>query len=560
MMTTTQDNHFIIKNNKLLTICLIFLFIASVGFYLYKGLRHPEMILDDAYFFIRYADNFIAGLGHAWNSDGVQVYGSTSLLHFVVVVCLRWCLPFQEYVILQLSSSMMGFAAIFLMIIICANYTKWWIFHKNYLFWTAILTPLFLLNDVFVFHMLSGMDTMLGVFCNALLILFTLRLLSRWRTIDFVLLIVSAYITYLARPDNIIYAVLFPLLAVSILGNLSSKRALVIKFIIIAAVILAADLLAKNIIFGDPLPLSFYVKQSGFYESYAGTYRWNPILFIVQFISMALPFLIILLLFCKKRNMPLLLVFLSPVVLIFLYYFSITQIMGVGARYYLPALPFLVVSSSMVIDSRLIKNPDFLKLTKKRVLILIIIVSPITLLDNAAGLYERYILKSIPLTDITEYAAGCNKPLPQIGYWEAIFEVAKIAEKAPRGTVIALTEHGYISAAAPHVDIIDPLGLHDRYFAHKGFSVEEFFNRQPDFIWFPHPDYTRIVQEILKSEHLWRDYDYYPTAFDYGIAIRKSSKHFDRLMDIISESWQANYGSIQMKDYLAEPLHAVETD
>jgi len=234
--------------------------------------------------------------------------------------------------------------------------------------------------------------------------------------------------------------------------------------------------------------------------------------------------------------------------------------MGGAARYYFPTLPFFAVCSAMIIDSRLENNSGFFTITKRRIMLIVIILLPISLLDNLADYYKRHVIGQITHTKIADYTADFNRPLPEIGYDESIIEIANIAKKAPKGTVITLSEHGYISASAPHVDIIDPLGLHDKYFAHNGFSAKEFFGRQPDFIWFPHPDYTYIVREILKSEALWRDYYYYPTAYDYGIAIRKSSIHFDRIMDIISESWQANYGAIQMKDYLAKPLHIVETD
>jgi len=560
MLTTSENKHLQIKNNKFILTCFIFSLIVSIGFYLFKGLGHPEMVLDDAYFFIRYADNFLAGFGHAWNSDGVQVYGSTSLLHFLVVVCFRWCLPFQDFAILQLSSSIMGFAAIILMVVICSHYTKWQHFHKNYLFWAAILFPLFFLNDIFIIHMLSGMDTMLVLFCNVLLILFTLRLLSRRRTIDLILLILSAFLAYFARPDNAVYVFLFPVMAISLLSDSINKRALVVKFIVCLAVLITIDLIVKTCILGDPLPLSFYAKQSGFYENYAGAGRWNPISLILQFIFAALPFLVIILLLGEKEDIRLLAVFLFPAVIIFLYYFSVTQIMGGAARYYFPTLPFFAVCSVMIIDSRLENNTGFFTITKRRIMLIVIILLPISLLDNLAGYYKRHIIGQITLTKITDYTADFKRPLPEVGYDESIIEIAKIAKKAPKGTIIALSEHGYISASAPHVDIIDPLGLHDKYFAHNGFSAKEFFVRQPDFIWFPHPDYTHIVREILKSKDLWRDYYYYPTAYDYGIAIRKSSLHFDSLMDIISESWQANYGAIQMKDNLAKPLHIIETD
>lgn len=45
---------------------------------------------DDAYMFIRYADNFLSGYGVAWNQDGIQTYGATSILYLFCIAMLRW--------------------------------------------------------------------------------------------------------------------------------------------------------------------------------------------------------------------------------------------------------------------------------------------------------------------------------------------------------------------------------------------------------------------------------------------------------------------------------------
>ena len=39
--------------------------------------------------FIRYANNFLNGHGIAWNPDGEQTYGVTSLTHFAVVTLTK---------------------------------------------------------------------------------------------------------------------------------------------------------------------------------------------------------------------------------------------------------------------------------------------------------------------------------------------------------------------------------------------------------------------------------------------------------------------------------------
>ena len=44
---------------------------------------------DDAYMYLRYADHLLTGQGLAWNPGEGSVYGVTSLLHLVVVGCVK---------------------------------------------------------------------------------------------------------------------------------------------------------------------------------------------------------------------------------------------------------------------------------------------------------------------------------------------------------------------------------------------------------------------------------------------------------------------------------------
>ena len=81
-------------------------------------------------------------------------------------------------------------------------------------------------------------------------------------------------------------------------------------------------------VFGDPMPLAFYVKQAGFYEGYAGASTWNPIDFSLQFLATVIPFIILVLLFAGAGSAPVLMAFFIPVLLTFISLFSSIQIMG----------------------------------------------------------------------------------------------------------------------------------------------------------------------------------------------------------------------------------------
>ena len=64
---------------------------CGVGAFVYIVLNSVPCYFDDAYMFIRYANNLLAGYGHAWNPGGEQTFGSTSLTHLGVVTLLKAC-------------------------------------------------------------------------------------------------------------------------------------------------------------------------------------------------------------------------------------------------------------------------------------------------------------------------------------------------------------------------------------------------------------------------------------------------------------------------------------
>src|SRR5262245_51931133 len=55
-----------------------------------------RLIADDAFFFVRYAYNFVHGGAYAWNSGGPTTFGSTSQLYQLVLTPLVAALPDRE--------------------------------------------------------------------------------------------------------------------------------------------------------------------------------------------------------------------------------------------------------------------------------------------------------------------------------------------------------------------------------------------------------------------------------------------------------------------------------
>jgi len=547
------------RNDRLLRVVSGIVVALCVAACTYIFLNSLPTHFDDAYMFLRYADNLLAGRGHAWNPDGVQVFGSTSLLHLGVVTLLRLWLPrLADATLLLVTSAIPGYLALVVLVLTCARCTQHRLLHGNYLLWGALLLPSLILQETFKCQLRTGMDTMLSMLSNALLICFTVRMTSQGNVRRLVPVVVMAYVTYLARPDNGIYATLFPFLCILLLAP-APRRKLVVIFSLSMLVVLLADGLAKWLIFGDFLPLAFYAKQHGVYQGYTGMHFWNPIVYLRTFFGAAMPFVCIILLFVRRHTVPMLIAFLLPVSMTFAYYFSVNQIMGFYARFYYPSLPFFVVGAALVLDDwfrardagRFFKHQEFLL----RVLVLLLVVlGGQQMTYTLATVYEQAFLAAPDVPSSRAYTIAASEPLPQIDGWRGIEEMALLAKDAPGGTVLALTEHGRVGARAPQVTLVDLTGLHDRQFARHGFSAAELFRRKPDVIWFPHRHYARMIHDILGSDVFWDRYRYYPGAFDHGLAIRKDSVHFERLSELFRQRWQALYGKRDPKTYLARPV------
>ncbi len=302
---------------------------------------------DDAYMFIRYANNFLDGHGISWNPDGVQTYGVTSILYLAITTMARGILPnVDEGVLLTTLSASIGLLAIGVLAYTCSHFAVSSLQKKSFLFLAVIFTSYFVISPVYLFHMASGMDTTLSFLCNALFIFAVMGWVYQENnyTLFLVLSILAGYLTFLARPDNIIYLFTLPLLSIILLGN-ANKKQRIFHFYSWLFLVLAIDTLIKYIVFDDPLPLSFYAKTNGYYEGYLGANDWNPIGYLFEFGGFVLPFLVIIIFSVKKHTLKLFVIFLIPVFLTFAYYFSVLQVMGFEARYYFPAVAYLIVAA-----------------------------------------------------------------------------------------------------------------------------------------------------------------------------------------------------------------------
>src|SRR5262249_26292269 len=136
--------------------------------------------------------------------------------------------------------------------------------------WLAGIPLLVAYTEPFWFHATSGMDTMLAVLANTALGAATLHLCDRPTRRGALVAAAIAYLAVLARPDNGLYALLGPGLA------LVRHRKLLATFLVPLLALLATHALLAWHFLGTPAPLGFYAKQPHVYGGFVGEYTWNP--------------------------------------------------------------------------------------------------------------------------------------------------------------------------------------------------------------------------------------------------------------------------------------------
>lgn len=508
---------------------------------------------DDAYTYLRYAQHWLDGDGITWNAGERSSYGVTSLLHLLVVTAIRWASPtLAMWRVLHIASGAAAVGLLAALVAALALAARSRQLSRNWIFWTGVLLPLLAFRDAFVFHAGTGMDTMLAALANSVLIFFTLQLGRRCSTGHIVLVVAAGGMSVLARPDNLICALLCPALAIGLLGTGPRRKPLVLY---VAMVGLAFGGLAAAAwhVLGTPVPLSYFVKQPGYYAGFAGEFGWNPFRFFEVFLLSVWPFVAITILLGDRRSWRTCLVLLVPALSTIVAIFRFNQIMGHLGRFYYPMLPFFVVAGALELDRFLCEPRHRLQprsLLVRCALVLGIVVAARVGLGLGAARYDAH-GDAQALPAVGGYHVKASESLPDLDSWESARRIAAIAASASPGTSFAMSEHGLPGALAPHVAIIDVLGLHDHDIARRGFRAAELFRRRPDFIWMPHGDHVAMLRDILASDEFWANYVFYPDAFFYGVAVRIDGTHTAELVSLLSSAWALTYPGFEMWDYRA---------
>ena len=486
---------------------------------------------DDAFMFIRYAENILAGQGYTWNAGDPLLFGNTSILYTYVIAISKglfgnWLTNSQVLVFVAFI-----FALLFLFILQRGLFKLVQSeFLKNKMVLALCTIPFIIFPLIYGFQVSTGMETTMSLLFNGLFVFAVVKVSRKEVTglQHYLIPVFIGYLLFLIRPDNALVVALFPVLLFLSKRNFSA----ILKYVILLTAFIAVDSLIKYVAFGDVLPLSFYAKKSGFTEGYTARYFWNPIKYITQIVAYMMPFILTLFVFTRRKNVLWLSAYILPLVVTFIYYFSFDQIMGFNARLYFPFIPYIIIPAIILLDDRLLEfkgrnfelfnlNSMISKLSLLLVFLFVMVFSKYRFINQ----YENYLIQqgkkeaiAMPEFDNRRY----NREV-------SIKKITEILKQFPDDFVFAATEHGYISGDNPTKRILDFSGLHNQQIAKEGYSEEILKKENPDFIWLPHQDLTVLHYRIRTGTYFMENYELIPSVYAFGCAIRKDSKYYEEL-------------------------------
>ncbi len=509
------DQQILRLSKAFFALCLLF-YVAYAAQLAAKNVLY----FDDAYMYLRYAQNLLSDGVYGWNTDR-PTFGCISVPYTFWVTGLKAAglERLGQGAMLILASSFWGLVAIGSALrlgLFCVEKKAGDL--PRALVW--LLVGLVAVNPLFIKNTTIGMETSLSMCANLWLVNAAFAAQKRgFYARGIFVLVFSGYFAYLVRPDNGIYATLFPVLF--LWANSAGLRK-TIGFCAGLSALLAIDLALKWCYFGNPLPLPFYHK-SGKVGGYLLPEQFEPCRNLFFFLALlGWPFWVALFT-VRRADWRVATAFLGPLGLTFAFYFTITQIMGFDSRYYFPSTAFVLAPVFL-----LLKNPPAVSMRRLMAGVLLTgtLMASSFFLTKILRDKRQVVLKTVSDEELFN-AMEVSMRVQILENGSSVQKLHEILQKLPKGTVIAAGEHGQMAARNPHIHIIDVFGLHNPEVALGGGWNDGVLEREkPVLVWLTHFDNIGLNRLIRAGEHFKRDYAWYPNCVNFGVAVRRDSPYF----------------------------------
>jgi hypothetical protein len=543
-----------LNNRRLYNLVTAVLLAKTVGLLVQNlwAIWRKPLYFDDAYMFARYAMNVRHGLGVSWNLGGVHTYGQTSLLWGFIVLLLSF-LPIATWKMLTLGSWLCSIGAIVAIAWAVAKNAKSETLQSVWRVLPWVALPL-AETSIFNGNAGNGMETMLGALLCAVFV--GLALMWSRGAIKPEVVALAGLLLFLARPDAVVVVLILPVMLFLLMPSVSKRSAATLLGVFVVGV--ALDLFLCKLYFHTPLPLSFYMKSKHGYEGFKEV--WHPELLMMAFFGACQLYLAAMILLARKQDCRMIACCVTPLVVVFAYFSTVTQIMGFNARYYAPYFALLIVPAMLVIDRWMATKDEAVEdrwpgrtLLMRSCITGLMMMSFVALSSEGVQAKIRRVeaRKHVEYYDV-QYVMAAKTPLPVIPWDTAMLDMTdKLIAPLP-GMTIAATEVGYLGRFAPQDNVIDMAGLNDNEIALHGFNVGELLARKPDVIWMPNTDYTYQRGLMISDPEFLQQYDLYAGAANYGIAVRKDSPRRKEINAQMKVYWSAAYPGLAMQDYLVK--------
>lgn len=491
-------------------------------------------VWDDAYMFVRYADNFVNFGSLTWNPQANSTYGLTSLAYLIIVIPLRMIFQTEPALVMILSSLLSGLLALLTMI---------WLLHRlvtntvhRQVMWIVLSLSSVVAADSIVAHLTSGMDTTFAIF------VITVWLGVVYTSTNYGLMGVLSGLFFAVRPDLLIV----PLLTMPVLLFKGDSYSQLLKYSFGMTIAILFQITATFIYFGTPLPLSFYAKNISvyseqFYSYYTNT-SWGYFLEFVRSYPYLLGIIVISLVTrfrswqWQDRGL------LLGCIAFCIYHIAfVVPIMGFSQRFFYPVMPLLIILASRGLVETLNRLPNTIIETLQtyplRVLFvpLLLIFAFINPMPIILSLVQYTQPASAPTIGIGRFDLQTAYDYLYIDNWYALDELSKLNDDI----VIATTEIGLPGVMNPRKTIIDMAGLNDLDIALNGFSAEWLMadKNQPDWIYMPFPHYEGMWYAIFNHAVFKDEYQFF-TAQSLGtsmdVAVKRDSKFYSIMIELFN--------------------------
>ena len=484
-------------------------------------------VWDDAYFFIRYADNLLKHGQLSWNPNDVPAYGLTSPAYLLIVIPLRLIFSDDPSLVMILASLISGVFTILLLGNLAVNLLVNQV--QRLILLVVVIISIVIAGEHITTHLTSGMDTM-----------FSIAMFSLWLHILFVskryvMAGIMAGLFLWIRPDML-------LLTASIGLLISTSHSHLRQFAIGFVVILIAQFGVNFFYFGQFLPLSFYAKNLPIYgDTFYSYYEGESANYLFRFV-LSYPYIILMIVIAGSRSIHGKFLILGCFIFCGYQAFFVVPIMGFAQRFYYPIFPVLFIllieaikhmnswiPQSLIETIRNYPTPVFFV----PLIFMLALINPTPLIIT---LVQYTQLADVPTNSIGYFDLQIAYDNHYINNWYGLDDLSQLNDNI----VIATTEVGLPSVMNPDKRIIDLAGLNDAGYITNIFLTERLLNQAPypDWIYMPFPHYETMWYSIYNDPNFQMDYHFF-TAQSLGtsmdVAIRRASPYYLDMLEVLND-------------------------